>query len=56
MNQVKVKLTMASLKMSLEKTRRKLEKVFGGNYSNFTWYASTPEHLCTLGKDRKVLD
>jgi hypothetical protein len=56
MNKVKVKHTMASLKMSLKKTSRKLEKVFGGNYSNFTWYASTPEHLCILGKDSKVLD
>ncbi len=54
MNVIKAKNTMASLKKSQEKTRERLEEVFGGDYSNFTLYAPTPEHLCTLGNDGKV--
>jgi hypothetical protein len=55
MKVVKVKNTMASLKKSLVGTRGKLEKVFGGDYSKFTKYASTLKHLCILGSDGKVL-
>jgi hypothetical protein len=52
---VKVEQTLSSLRKSLEGTRGKLEEVFGGDYSEFTRYNSTPEHLCILGKDGKVL-
>ncbi len=52
---MKVKNTMASQKKSLEKTRGRLQEVFGGDYSNFTCYASTPEHLSITGNDSRVL-
>jgi hypothetical protein len=55
MTVVKVEHTLTSLKKSLEGTRGKLEKVFGGDYLEFTKYDSKPEHLCILGKDGRVL-
>jgi hypothetical protein len=48
---VKVKNTIVSLKMSLVRIERKLEELFGGDYSQFTKYASMLEHLYILKRD-----
>jgi hypothetical protein len=52
---VKVEHILSSLRKSLECIRQKLEEVFGGDYTEFTKYNSTPGHLCIVKKDGKVL-
>ncbi len=37
--------------MSLVRIERKLEELFGGDYSQFTKYASMLEHLYILKRD-----
>jgi hypothetical protein len=54
MTVVKVEHTLSSLRTSLEGTKGKLEEVFSEDYSEFTRYIYTPEHLCILGSDEKV--
>ncbi len=55
MNLVKLNNTMASLKKSQVGTRGELDNIFGGDYSEFTKFASMPEHLCILVNNGKVL-